>query len=88
MPASLASVPDPVTVNPMRVEPLAEMVTALPLPPASIIGLPMPLRVSVFGYVDPLVEGAVLHLNDLAWISGIYDRLDAMSRFDIVRGIR
>ena len=46
MPASLASEPDPVTENPIRVEPLAEMVTALPFPPASITGLPIPLRVS------------------------------------------
>jgi len=44
IPASSELLPDPVAVNPSRVEPPAEMVMALPFPEASMIGRPRPFR--------------------------------------------
>ena len=46
IPASLGPTPEPIAVNPNRVEPLAEIVIALPSSPASTTGSPTPLRVS------------------------------------------
>src|SRR5512136_203579 len=65
MPASSAPLPDPVAEKPNNFEPFAEIVIALPIPPASIIGLPTPL--SVRGLVTLTLSLKVPFCTSMIW---------------------